>query len=696
MIRYTTPYLNDARNYSLKLIIKAQKFIRLNLLLVFILSYIYPQNKKDIEFEPKNFPGKENELKNAIQNLKKGDDIFMGKGIFYYKDAIPFYMEAYEFNPNNSELNYKLGKCYLYSPGNKNEALRFLLEAYELNPEISLDICYLIGTAYHLTGNYNKAIEFYKKQLDVFSQKAGQDPKRKRQFGNIIEEIQKKIKECEFAKNIKPVFKNAKVINLGPSINSPYTEYGPVVVADESKIYFTSRRKGTTGGKIDKLINDYFEDIFVAERIGENKWSKAKPMDPPINTDNHESIIGLTPDGLRVLIYKADKGGDGNIYEAEVSGGKWGKPIKLPEPINSPFHESSAAYGPDGRTLYFTTLAPYRGGMGGRDIWVSRKDEKGNWSPPENLGPTVNTPKDEEGVFIHPDGRTLFFSSNGHPTMGGFDIFRTYKGDDGKWSNPENLGPPINSPYDDVFFYLAPSGDHAYFSSIRNDAIGEKDIYVIYFEIKEEEKPKVTVFRGKILDHITGKPIEAEIEIIDNTTGELFGKFKSNATDGKFILTLPSGKNYGISINAKGYLFHSENLNIPAHYAFREVVKDITLKPIKIGAVVALRNIFFEYNSATLLPESYPELNRVYKILIDNPTVKLELSGHTDSIGGHEYNMRLSQQRAESVRNYLLEKGISPSRLIAKGYGLTKPIAPNSTEEGRALNRRVEMKILEE
>jgi len=349
-------------------------------------------------------------------------------------------------------------------------------------------------------------------------------------------------------------------------------------------------------------------------------------------------------------------------------------------------------------------------------IWT----KKGNWGPPINLR-DINTPYDEEAVFIHPDGKTLYFSSKGWNTMGGYDIFKTVY-ENGHWSKPENVGYPINTADDDVFFTIAASGIHAYMSSARPGGYGDQDLYMITFIT---EKPTIsssednliawktepvsetvaektvavslaslTLLKGRILDDATKQPVEATIILTDNEKGEELATFTSNSATGKYLVSLPSGKNYGIAVKAEGYLFYSENFNIPANAPYQEIEKDIYLKKIDIGASIVLRNIFFDFNKATLRPESKTELDGLIQLMKDNPTLKIEISGHTDNIGSAEYNKKLSEQRAKAVVDYLIAAGISSDRLTYVGYGFEKPIAPNTTEEGRQLNRRTEFKII--
>jgi outer membrane protein OmpA-like peptidoglycan-associated protein len=347
---------------------------------------------------------------------------------------------------------------------------------------------------------------------------------------------------------------------------------------------------------------------------------------------------------------------------------------------------------------------------------------KGKWSEPTNLGATINTEYDEEGVFMHPDGKTMYFSSEGHNTMGGFDIFKSVY-EDGKWSEPENIGSPINTPDNDVFLTVSASGKHGYYSSTQTNGMGEDDIYMITFlgpekpiiasnednllasltapvsETVIEKMIKVntanlTILKGKVLDEKTRDPLGATLKLTDNTKNELLATFESNSSTGEYLISLPSGKNYGIAVEAQGYLFYSENQDIPASSQYQEIINDILLKKIEVGKSIVLRNIFFDTGKSTLRPESYAELGILYQLLADNPKMRIEISGHTDNKGGAAYNQKLSESRAKAVVDYLISKGIQANRLEYKGYGFNQPIAPNDTEAGRQQNRRTEFKVI--
>ena len=660
---------------------------------------------QNVEFDKANFPKKEKELKEAKNRFSSGKKYFeMGKGM--YITALEDLLKAQAFNPNNAELNYIIGMCYLNTV-QKTKSIEYFQKSLSLNAEEFEDTKYLLAQGYQLDMKFEQAILLYN------------DYKKSLSPGDLTDkskEIEKKIKECnngiELMKNPVRVY----IDNLGPQINTAYKEYSPFTNADETQLFFTSRRNNTTGGKVDENNMEYFEDIYISEKIN-GEWSSPKNPSSPLNSNQHDAPVGLSPDGQTLLIYKGTNGGD--IYECKLKGNSWSAPKVLNNNINTPFQEPSASMSYDGKTLYFVSDKP--DGYGGLDIYVSTKTAKGDWGKPVNIGGVLNTPYDEHGVFIHPNGKTLYFSSKGHNSMGGYDIFKSTL-ENGKWSEPENLGYPINTADNDVFFSISASGVHGYYSSVKADGYGGQDIYLITFlgpekplvnntednllailtqpvsetviektvEIKENQ---ITILKGKVLDDVTLQPIGAVIEITDNAKNEVVASFESNSATGKYLISLPSGKNYGIAVKADGYLFHSENLNIPPTTIYQEIERDIKLKKMEVGTTIVLNNIFFDFDKSTLRDESFPELERLLKLLNDYPSLKIEISGHTDNKGTAAYNKTLSEARAKSVVDYLLGKGIKKERLTFVGYGFDKPIATNDTDEGRQMNRRTEFKV---
>lgn len=678
-----------------------------SIVFIFFVSFALQGFSQDnVEFSKKNFPGKKKELKVALKELSAGDALYdLGGGNFTL--AIDHYIIAQNFNPNNAMLNYKLGNCYLNS-ADKKKSIAYFESAVKLNSKVAADLHYLLGQAYHFNYEFDKAITEYTTYKESLSPT---------ELAKLSKEVTKKISEATYGKDLIKNPVRVFIDNLGTAINTIYPEYSPIITADESELFFTSRRETTTGGERAPDDFKFYEDIYISYNIG-GTWNPATNPGKPLNTETHDATVGLSADGQTLLIYKGENGGD--IYECELKGNEWSKPDKLPKNINTSYHESGASFGPDGRTLYFVSDKP--GGFGGNDIYMTKKNEKDKWTEPVNLGSTINTEYDEEGVFMHPDGKTLYFSSKGHKTMGGYDIFKSeYK--DGKWSEPENIGYPINTTGDDVFFTISASGLHGYYSSAMPGGYGDQDIYMVTIlgaakpaidntednllasltspvsetvieptvEIKSNQ---LTLLKGTIVDDKTSDPLAATIELTDNTKNEVIASFESNSSTGKYLVSLPSGVNYGIAVKADGYLFHSENFDIPASTGYREETKDIRMKKIEVGNKIVLNNIFFDFDKSTLRPESKAELDRLTTMLNDMPSLKIEISGHTDNIGSAAYNKTLSENRAKSVVDYLIKAGISADRLTYKGYGFDQPIASNDTEEGRQQNRRTEFKVV--
>ena len=617
-----------------------------------------------------------------------------------YPDALPIYEELLSNDAENPNLNFLVGVCYLNSAENKEKSIAFLQKAVasvsdeyvgghkeKTAPQVTKKH---LADAFHINYKFEEAVKYYKEFLVVLED-AGEEANKE-----MIDLVNRQIASCSNATALVAAPINIKIENLGENINSPSADYAPVITADESALYFTSRRKETTGGKKD-VDGMFYEDIYVSYRNeSDSSWLPAKNLGSPINTEGHEATIGLSVDGQKLLIYKDDNG-NGNIYISELEGEAWSYPQKMNENVNSEDWEPSASISADASILYFASNR--EGGLGGKDIYMSKKLPNGEWAKAINLGPTINTPYDEDGPYIHPDGITLFFSSQGHKNMGGFDIFFTTLNDNGEWETPTNMGYPVNTTGDDVYYMPSSDNKRAYYSSFRPGGFGEKDIYLISFT--DQKAAPLTVFKGTI-QNVLGDRIPENIEIVvtDKETGELIGQYYPNSKTGKYLFILTPGKEYEISYLVNGEEFNNEVLNVPKESAYNIVNNAIDITPVKVGAKIVLRNIFYDFNKATLQPASKPELDKLFVLLDQKDKLVVEISGHTDSKGNDDYNEKLSQKRAEAVVNYLIKKGIPAKRLVAKGYGESQPIAPNTfedgsdNEEGRALNRRTEFRIL--
>ncbi|MBL4657232.1 MAG: PD40 domain-containing protein, partial [Flavobacteriales bacterium] len=559
-----------------------------------------------------------------------------------YTAALNILFELKSMDSMNYNVRWKIGICFIHSGGKKVGAIPFLEAAAkhisanyayddhterEAPPQALRDLAH----AYHLDYQLDTAIAVYRLFLNYLDEK------------QVIEtaETYRQIKMCQTAKEAKLNPVNVIITNLGGNVNSGAGEHSPVITGDESLIMFTSRRKESTGGKLAE-DGKFYEDIYVSYKEA-GVWSEVVPIDVNINSDGHEATIGLSVDGQTLFIYKDDDG-NGNIYRSELMGESWSKPKKMSSNINSEAWETNAVITADGRTLYF--VSDREGGVGGRDIYSCKMLPNGSWSKATNLGSTVNTQYDEDAPFMHPDGIQLLFSSNGHESMGGFDIFSSELGEEGIWTRPENIGYPINTTDDDMFYITSVDGKRAYYAANKPGGFGEQDLYMI--SLAEAEEKKLTVLTGVIADQFGNIPGSAEIIVTDNETGELFGIYNPNSTTGKYLLILPQGKNYNISFESDGLLHHSENLFVAENSAYAEINKAIELSTIRIGKAIVLNNMFFEHDKTNILIESKVELDKLYKLMTNMPNMIVEISVHTDAKGKHDYNMKLSQGRAQA------------------------------------------------
>lgn len=808
----------------------------------------------NVDFREKNFEGREAEFKKAFDHYKKGDYYFL-RGPVYFPQALENYLAAQTFNPDNADLNFQIGLCYLNLQVDRLKSLPYLQRAQRLNPNLGNQFLISLGKAYHYNMDFEQAIRVYNEFIET-SGNSGDSLK--------IAQAKKYILECESGKELvkKPV--RVRIDNLGPGVNSEFADYAPVINADESKLIFTSRRSGTTGGMVDPIDSTFFEDIYITFKI-DNDWLDAKNIGNPINEDEHDASINLSADGKKLLIYRTRNGGD--IYQSELNGIEWSEPEAIKE-INTRQYENHATYSADGKNLFFISNRDDEGSHGGKDIYIADISVDGKFSNVRNAGTLVNTIYDEDGVFFHPDGKTMYFSSMGFNSMGGFDIFKT-EWDGNSFSEPENLGYPINSPEDDVFFVLTSDGRRAYFASYREEGYGDKDIYVMHFlddmellsslqfkisdstnvnklianilikdvstgeivvnrnteagetiaNLPAGKTYEITVSSEKYLPYtevleipydagsqvvmrkielgvnpqvlVTGAfedleskiSLKGEVEFLDSQTGEVV---KGSITDksGQYNIMLPPGRDYlinvksngyalgidtlkmgGVSkgselqknfsltrldrsrmsvlkgrifdavsgkdlkanieiteyggqpvivyqkegnydcvvfngalhtmvVNMEGYMTYTTQIHIPNEPTKFEITENVPLIKAEKGAKMVLNNIFFDFDKATLRPSSFRTLNTLLSMMKRYPEMSIEITGHTDNVGTMEYNQKLSDSRANVVKDYLVRNGISMKRIGAYGRAFRQPIASNDTNEGRQLNRRTEIKIL--
>jgi outer membrane protein OmpA-like peptidoglycan-associated protein len=585
-----------------------------------------------------------------------------------YDEAVQYLYKAIKeddkFVEAHSQLASVLTLKHLYK-----ESIPEYRAAIKLNPEYNRAIYLRLGEAEIYNAEYAAA----KPHLETYLT-----------YPNVTEAnrflARKLMADCDFSLNAMQHPVPFKPINLGPEINTAADEYLPVATADESLLIFTR-----------KINNN--EDFYKSLKQ-DGKWTTSTPLSSIINTPNfNEGAQSISQDG-KYLFFTGCNRPDGlgrcDIYISQKKGADWAKPFDLSPPINTPGWESQPSISADGRTLYF--VSNRKGGYGGYDIWKSTLTEKG-WGEPVNLGPSINTAFDEQSPFIHPDDSTLYFCSNGWPGMGNKDLFVSRRTKTGEWGKPENLGYPINSNGDENGLTITATGNYAFFASNNLNGYGGYDIYT--FELPLAVRPHtVTYAKGVVKDGTTQQPLEAAVEITDLESNLPVYQDYSSATTGEFLATLTTGKNYGMTVSKNGYLFYSENFSLVGHKVNNPFNVKIALEPIAVGSKVILKNIFFDTNRFDLKPESMSELKNVINFLALNPSVKIEISGHTDNVGSDSGNQTLSENRAKSVYQFLVDHSVSTSRMVFKGYGKTQPIAPNTTDDNRALNRRTEIQII--
>jgi outer membrane protein OmpA-like peptidoglycan-associated protein len=483
-----------------------------------------------------------------------------------------------------------------------------------------------------------------------------------------------------YARNQKATDYKFEPQNLGERVNSEFSEYFPTITLDGKELVFTRR------------LNYVNEDFYGAVK-DKGTWTTAKGLSGNINTNQNEGAQNISQDGRWMIFTGCDfpEGfGSCDLYISYLTPQGWSTPENLGNRINTQAWESAPSLSPDKRNLYFSSGRP--DGYGGKDIYVSNLLPNGKWSEPINLGPEINTAGNESYPFIHADNQTLYFTSNGHPGYGGDDLFLARKGAGGKWSKPENLGYPINTIEEESTLVIAADGKTAYYASNRSDSRGGLDLYS--FELRSDVRPVKTLWvKGKVFDKKTKKGLPSAVELTDISTKETISRLQTDEM-GNYLITLPVGRDYAFNVNRKGYLFYSENFPLSQKNPDSTYNIDIPLQPLEADAIIVLRNVFFDLNKYDVKPESQVELLNVVQLLKENPTLRIQINGHTDNIGKPADNLLLSKNRAQSVITFLTQNGIPAQRLTYKGFGDTQPVADNKTEEGRAQNRRTELKVL--
>jgi len=619
--------------------------------------------------------------KKAIKAYESGQQLY---DAFNLEPALELLKEAADKDPLFVEPHILMAQ--IYTERNQiPQAITALESAIRIDPKFFPNNHYFLAELNLFEGQYEKAQAAFL-NFQSFNIK-NEELESRTQLG---------LASCEFAIEALKHPVDFDPINLGEGVNSDAAEYYPCITADSQTLLFTRLVKDSNS--FDGKQEDFYTSSFV-----EKAWNRAMPVNE-INTPQNEGAPTLSPDG-QVLIFTAcelngDWGpgrqglGSCDLFFSQKSGNRWSLPMNLGEKVNSYYWDSQPSFASDGRTLYFVRGRRSRNGYEDQDIWVSKLDASGSWGKPDKIKGFVNTPQNEESVLIHPDGRTIYFSSNGHPGMGGLDIFVSRLQADGTWGKPENLGYPINTNSDENSLLVAADGKLAFFASDREGGYGDLDLYS--FILPEAARPiPVTYAKGKVFDQLSFKELEARFELIDLETGELVVESFSDPVSGEFLVTLAVNRDYALNVSRPNYLFYSENFSLKGVKEGEPFFLKVPLQKIKTGSSVVLNNVFFDTDKFELKPQSRIELMKLVDFLQVNPSLRIELGGHTDNVGSDEANISLSQKRAQSVVDFLIQNGIESKRLSSKGYGESKPIADNANEAGRAQNRRTEFKVIE-
>jgi outer membrane protein OmpA-like peptidoglycan-associated protein/tetratricopeptide (TPR) repeat protein len=612
--------------------------------------------------------------KSAIKNYEAGLEYY---DKYQSEKAREEFLKAVEKDPMFIEPYLVLVNIYVEAK-DYDSAIKQYKRVVDINPNYFSNSYYNMANIELNIGRYEDARSNYEKFLKL--------PSAKEPF---ISNAKRKITSCDFAINAlkNPVPFNPQ--NLGAGVNSEFDEYFPTITIDDQTMFFTRNRPESVGSK------KFHEDFYISRRK-DNSWGDAVNAGMQLNTPGNEGVPNISSDGKLLFFaacHRMDGKGSCDIYYSRYRPEGWTRPLNLGHPVNTGAWESQPSFASDGRTLYFIRGTITGKGIREQDIYFSVIGDDGRWSEPKKLPDHINTPEEEEFVFIHPDNQTLYFSSDGHPGMGGLDIYVVRRKPDSSWGQPENLGYPINTWNDERGLLVGPKGDIAYIASDREGGLGGLDLYS--FELYESARPLLTSYvMGVVTDQVTGKRLEASFEIIDLESGRPVISSQTEKGTGEFLASLTAGKDYALNVSKSGYLFYSDHFSCKNPADIKNAyVLEVALNPAKEGGKVVLKNVFFDTNKFDLKPESFPELEKLVTFMKSNPGISIEVSGHTDSTGDKKKNQALSENRARAVFDYLTSKGISSGRIAYAGYGDSRPVASNDTEEGRALNRRTEFLI---
>ena len=621
------------------------------------------------------------------QNAEQGTH--SGRAFRMYQRALDHYArrdfnQALHFSKRAFKIDSNFAGAYLLAGdlamelGNDHEAIGYYEQAIEKQPDYHPPAYYILGNLYYSTGSYENAYKYFR---HYSKNKLSQDERKL---------IDKRIQHAAAARDLKNNPVPFDPVNLCFNVNTENDEYVNAISADGQMLIFTVRSPHLQAGS-----QRQFREEFFVSYLENREWSAATQMKYLSGKSESEGALALSYDNRFIFFtscHRPEGFGSCDLYYSVKQGESWSDPENLGSTVNSTRWESQPSLSSDGRTLYFASNRS--GGYGGSDIWKTVLRDDGSWSPPENLGEMINTADDEMSPYMHADGQTLYFSSKGHPGLGGADLFMSRRQADETWSRPQNLGYPINTPADEINLIVDPDGLRAYISSDLPQGKGGYDIYM--FELHDGIKPlPVSYVKGIVRNANTLWPLAASIELLELERGKTIVESMSDAINGEFLAVLPTGTNYALNVNREGYLFYSHHFAIDTVKGlFDPVILDVFLKPIEFGQSAILKNVFFAYNSYELESISRIELNRLVDFLNDNPEIELEISGHTDNLGSREYNLILSANRAKAVFEYLVSAGVSKERLSHVGMAEKAPVDTNETPGGRANNRRTEFKIV--
>lgn len=560
------------------------------------------------------------------------------------------------------------------------EAEKDMEAALVLSVDYYRPAIYQLGVIETEQEKYTEAITHFEQYLE---QSADTDRRKKRVEGYLA--------NARIAAKLRERVVPFAPASLGDSINTKRKEYLPSFTADGQFLIYTVR---------------YFddEDFYYSSKDENGNWRKAQPLEA-VNTELSEGASSISADGRLLFFtgcYRPEGLGSCDLYFTEMKNGKW-QSLQHPEaPLNSKAWDSQPSLSANGRYLYFSSDRP--GGLGGNDIWRSTRQTDGSWGKPINVGAPINTTGDDESPFIHADGQTLYFMSNGHPGLGDYDLFYARLDGGGQWQTPVNMGYPINTAAAEGALIVSLDGKTAYYTTDENTVEGETQDFDIYqFPLYEEAGPgAVTYLRAKVISSDTRKALaNTLVELVTDKSGGDIVQVKTDAT-GQFLLVLPAGYDYQLNVEKEGYLFYSDRFELSGENSREEPYElEVVLQPIPKAGVsisenepIVLRNVLFATASAELLPVSTPELDRLAGLLTENTRLSIQINGHTDNVGEEEDNQVLSEARAKAVYDYLLQVGIPAERLAYQGFGESKPIKSNETAEGRQRNRRTEFILI--